>query len=140
MRASTRGGIIAASIALAVLAFVLLKPDDEPSRPAATTDTRATAARATPTPTPGSEVTTIRFRAGKPVGGVKKITVRNGETVRFVAGADVTDEVHLHGYDISRPVAPGKDARFRFTAKLEGIFEVELEERGAPIASLEVRP
>ena len=144
MTSGRRMAIIAGSLIVAVAAFVLFKPNDEnepatqrtaaAGSDAAKTDT--TAAQPAPTPKP----TRIRFRAGELVGGVKKITVRKGETVRFVASSDVADQVHLHGYDIARPVGPGRDARFRFTAKIEGVFEAELEQRAIPIATLEVRP
>jgi len=40
----------------------------------------------------------------------------------------------------SRPVGPGKRARFVFEARLEGIFELELEHAGVvPVALAEVR-
>jgi hypothetical protein len=48
--------------------------------------------------------------------------------------------VHLHGYDIERPVGPGEPATLRFRADLEGIFEMELHGSGTQIAELEVRP
>ena len=58
----------------------------------------------------------------------------------LVVRLDVADEVHLHGHDLSRPVAAGGSARIAFRATLPGRFEVELEERGAQIAELTVRP
>lgn len=149
MTRATRFAIIVGAVVVAAAAFVLLRPDDEEPASQQTTAQVPTEAEAetapaadpqAPEPKPRPQITTIRFRAGKPVGGVTKITARKGDTVRFVASSDVADEVHLHGYDISRDVAPGKDARFRFAAKIEGIFGVELEEQGVPIASLEVRP
>ena len=48
--------------------------------------------------------------------------------------------MHLHGYDIMRDVAAGGTARIRFKATLPGRFEVELEDRGVPIADLTVQP
>jgi hypothetical protein len=59
------------------------------------------------------------------VGGTKDVEVEAGETVRIVVSADAPDEIHLHGYDITRDAAPGRPARFRFDANLEGIFEME---------------
>ena len=38
---------------------------------------------------------------------------------------DAPDDIHLHGYDIEKKVAPGQPARFRFKANLEGEFEIE---------------
>ena len=50
----------------------------------------------------------------------------------------VGDEVHVHGYDLSRDVAPGAPARIAFPATIPGRFEIELEDRGVQIAELTV--
>ena len=50
------------------------------------------------------------------------------------------DEAHLHGYDVSGPVAPGKTSRLAFSADVPGRFELELEQRGVVLAEIEVRP
>ena len=39
--------------------------------------------------------------------------------------SDAEHEIHLHGYDIARDAAPGKPARYRFKADVEGVFEIE---------------
>lgn len=143
-----RLGIVVGAVIIAVAAFILFKPNDDDDKQTArdsrqTTEpspatSRTEAAKPVPPPRPKAERLVVR--SGEPVGGVRKITTRKGEVVRLTASSDVADEVHLHGYDISRPVAPGRDARFRFEATIEGIFEIELEERGVEIARLEVRP
>lgn len=61
-------------------------------------------------------------------------------TARFRVRSSKADEVHVHGYDLSEPVAPGKTNSFDFKANTEGIFEIELESSGAEIASLKVEP
>jgi hypothetical protein len=93
-------------------------------------------------PKPEPQVTTVRIviRGGKVVGGLKRATLEQGEKVAIVVGSDVTDEVHLHGYNKLADVAPGKPARLVFVASIPGRFEVELEDRGLQIADLEVRP
>jgi hypothetical protein len=48
--------------------------------------------------------------------------------------------VHVHGYDLFRDVAPGRPARFSFPARVDGVFEIELEDRAEQIISLRVRP
>ena len=80
------------------------------------------------------------MRGGEPVGGVQTIKVKGGDVARIVVVSDVADEVHLHGYDRSVDVAPGKPGRLRFRADAEGVFEIELEERALKIANLEVGP
>jgi hypothetical protein len=95
-----------------------------------------------PPPPPTPQVTTVRIvvRGGRVVGGPERAMVEQGEKVAIVVGSDVADEVHLHGYDKSTDVAPGKQARLVFVASIPGRFEVELEDRGLQIADLEVRP
>jgi FtsP/CotA-like multicopper oxidase with cupredoxin domain len=96
----------------------------------------ATAEAAPPPP----ETARIRVRGGAPTGGVEQVRVRRGDRVRLTITADQVDEVHLHGYDIERPVGPGRPARLRFTADAEGLFELELHGTHTQIATLEVRP
>lgn len=142
----------AAAAAIVVIAFVALRPGDSddnataPTTPAppetiaAPTPVVTTAEPAPPPPAPRPSYVQIRAKGSQPVGGIKKLTVRKGDTVRFEVRSDQADEGHLHGYDISKPVGPGKRARYMFNAKLEGIFELELENAGVPIAELQVNP
>jgi len=97
-----------------------------------------TPTQSTPPPEPAFE--TIVVRDGKPVGGVQELEYGSGERVRFRVRSDVADEVHVHGYDLSEDVAAGGSVSFSFPADIEGIFEVELEERGEQIAELRVNP
>ena len=46
------------------------------------------------------------MKGGKPVGGIKTITVNKGDQVRFVVNSDVGDEIHVHGYDFRRTSRP----------------------------------
>jgi hypothetical protein len=77
---------------------------------------------------------------GAPKGGIVREKVSKGDRVALVVTSDVADEIHLHGYDISRAVGAGGTARIVFTATIPGRFEVELEERGVQIADLTVNP
>ena len=77
---------------------------------------------------------------GAPEGGIVRTKIDQGNRVLLVVRSDAADEVHLHGYDISRDVAAGGTVRIRFRAKVPGRFEVELEERGVQIAELTVNP
>ena len=56
---------------------------------------------------------------------MQKIETKAGNTVRFVVISDAADDIHLHGYDIEKEASPGKPARFRVKADLEGVFEIE---------------
>jgi len=105
------------------------------------TDTTQTTTHTETTP-PVEEPTVVRIVVvnGAPKGGIVRESVRKGDRVVLVVKSDVSDEVHLHGYDVSRDVASGATVRLPFTAKLPGRFEVELEQRGVQIAEITVNP
>jgi heme/copper-type cytochrome/quinol oxidase subunit 2 len=85
-------------------------------------------------------VPTIVVRHGKPVGGVRELIYKEGDRVRFKVESDVSDEVHVHGYDIMKDVKAGGSVSFDFPATIEGIFEAELEGRKEQILELTVNP
>jgi FtsP/CotA-like multicopper oxidase with cupredoxin domain len=150
--------LVVAAVAVAVLAFVIAQPggdDDEGGETAVTTpvQTETEAPSATtpeetaeePPPPPEPEVTRIRMRDGSVVGGAKDIEVTRGDVVRIVVTSNAPDEIHLHGYDITRTPGPGQPARFQFTADAEGAFEIEshvAEDAGLDplVATLVVEP
>ncbi len=74
------------------------------------------------------------------MGGPRRIRVRHGDTVRVEVTADVSDEVHVHGYDIEEEVGPEEPARISFYADLTGRFDIEDHETEAVIGTLVVRP
>jgi hypothetical protein len=85
-------------------------------------------------------VTTIAIKNGKPAGGIAQLTYNKGEEVRFKVDSDVSDEVHMHGYDIMKDVKAGGSVSFDFPATIEGVFEAELEGRKEQILELTVNP
>ena len=154
MSKQQRLGLVALAIVVAVVGFIIARPegDDEPAEQATTAQTETTTTQAgseqaeapaqtvTTPAEPKPEVTRVRVRGGRPVGGAKEITVEKGETVRFDVVSDAADEVHVHGYDLLKEVGPGRVARFRFKADIEGVFEVELHHTETPIVELRVEP
>jgi FtsP/CotA-like multicopper oxidase with cupredoxin domain len=147
MSSGARIGLVLGTVVAIVLAFVLLSPGGDDSKTASTVPT-TTASTATTTPGTGGTpataqpaFTTIRVGNGKPVGGVKTITVNKGDRVRIeVRSPDTSDEIHLHGYDLKRDLKAGGRVRFSFDANVEGIFEIELESAGTQIGKLVVEP
>jgi hypothetical protein len=142
--------VVAAAVVLAVGAFFVARSlggdDDAPERVSGSTsaDTTTDGPSATRTATtenrPGGGVrATLRIRGGQPVGGVKRIVAKSGDPVRIVVTSDRGGEIHLHGYDIEKEVAAGKPVVFAFTAKLEGVFDIELHPE-TKLASLAVEP
>jgi len=77
--------------------------------------------------------------AGDTVAGPERIDVALGESIVIVVTADVADEVHLHGYDLTAEVTPDTPARLEVLASIPGIFEIELEDANVPLTELEVR-
>lgn len=130
---------------VAGLALASCGGDDEQSATATLVTTQTITQPATETQTETTEpdqptVVRVRVRGGVPVGGIVRATVGKGDQVVLIVTSNVADEVHIHGYDLSRDVAPGQPARIVFRATIPGRFEVELEERQVPIAELTVEP
>jgi hypothetical protein len=74
------------------------------------------------------------------VSGPERIQLEQGQQLMLVVESDVADEVHVHGYDLLRSVAPGQPARIDFRAETTGRFEVELHEQELPLTELVVSP
>jgi hypothetical protein len=85
-------------------------------------------------------VVTINVVNGRPVGGIKRPSVKKGRTVRFVIRTNAGTEVHLHGYDIEKAPKKGVPTVIQFVAKVPGRFELELHDPDALLAQLTVRP
>ena len=94
----------------------------------------------TSTTAPEPEIQTIRVVDGKPQGGVKTLSFKKDDQVRFKVQSDTADEIHVHGYDLKKDVQAGGSVQFSFKGDIEGRFEVELENAGVQIANLEVTP
>jgi FtsP/CotA-like multicopper oxidase with cupredoxin domain len=126
-----RIGLLVAAVVVAAVAIVVAVAsggDDSGDQAAETTQTTGQGQSQTGTEQPTESTPTvhrIQIRDGKVVGGTAAIKVTKGDKVTIVVSANAPDDVHLHGYDIEKPVEPGKPATFRFTADIEGIFEIE---------------
>jgi len=144
-----RWAILAASVVVLVVLFILLRPEDAsdgasptPSSPTVTeTPSPSDSPSPTPSESPAPERTVIEvtYRDGA-VQGPTSFTVTQGERVRLLVHADVSDEVHFHGYDLSADVTPQAAARIDFVANAAGRYEVELEGVGEPLFELEIVP
>ena len=77
---------------------------------------------------------------GRPIGGIKRPSVKKGRLVRFVIRTNAGTEVHLHGYEIEKTPKKGVPTVIQFVAKLPGRFELELHHPDALLAQLTVRP
>lgn len=134
MTGGRRLALLAAVLAIAVAGFIIAKPDSASKKqgsPPPATQAWGSGAAAIPS---------IVIKNGKPVGGVRSLKYAKGDPVDFKVTSDVADEVHVHGYDLMKDVAPGRPVTFRFKAAIDGEFEAELEHRKEQIIALEVTP
>ena len=152
MSKAARWSLVALALVVAIVAFVIAQPgEDDGGEPgnagettAAETSPTATAPSAPEPPPDGPDATVVTL-TDYAVAEVKDIEVEKGDSVRLVFKSNVPDDIHIHGYDLEKSVAPGKPARFSFPATIEGIFEIESHEaehagKDALIARLVVEP
>jgi hypothetical protein len=121
MQTDLRSARIALSVATALATLFLLAPG---------------AAVAAPAPT----VVKIVVVKGRPVGGVKRPTVKKGAVVRIIVTSDAGKELHLHGYDVEKAMRPGTPTVIRIVATIPGRFELEMHSPDSLLAQLTVRP
>jgi hypothetical protein len=130
------------AVAAVVVLFVVLSGGNDSNK---NNNTSGTGGISATTPSTGTTVKAQPFQVvvvqgGKPVGGIKKLEYSKGDQVRFRVKSDVADEIHVHGYDFHKDVPAGGAVSFSFPAKIEGVFVIELENRGEQIAELRVTP
>lgn len=129
---TVRAGVGVAIVAAAVVLFLVLKGGGDSND---SSQTAGGTGKAGP-----KSIPTIVVKNGKPVGGIRELDYTKGDQVRFRVRSDVSDEVHVHGYDLIKDVAPGHPVSFDFPADLEGVFEAEIESRKEQIIELRVHP
>ena len=132
-----RLALLAAAAAVIVLAVIVIGPGDDAE------DTTTTAASLPTAQTATTTATTTAAPAAPTLlkaGSVKTLTVTKGDTVRFRVVHPTAEEVHVHGYDFKFDLEPGVTKTISFPARIEGQFEIELEQSGTPLAKLVVNP
>ena len=138
--------ILLVAVATGALAVAGCGGDADTAAPETTVT--ETAVETTPAPPP-PETTTAKPKPrtivlvvdqGRPRGGIKRPELEKGEKVVLVVRADAGESVHIHGYDVEKPVTPGKPVRIPLTATIPGRFEVELHHPDSLLAVLQVQP
>jgi plastocyanin len=125
MSRNQRIGLLLAAVVVAVVTIVIAAAGGGDDDDQATQTTRTSNEQPHETLPTKAKFERIQIKGGEPVGGPADIKVKKGDKVRIVVSADAHDDIHLHGYDIEKPVEPGQPAQFNFTANIEGIFEIE---------------
>jgi len=134
-----RVALLAVAALIAVVAFVALRPSkkDTDQTGAGTTSPSSQPTQSTPgAQAPQRKPLPPLLKAGEE----RTLSFTKGETVRFRVRHSTSEEVHVHGYDISRELPAGRTTTVKFKADIEGIFEIELERSGTPLGKLEVEP
>jgi hypothetical protein len=85
------------------------------------------------------KIISVRISGGKVSGVPERVEVDRGSGVRIEVTSDRRDEVHVHGYDKTVELAPGKPGAVQFVANVPGVFEVETHESGLLLFQLVVR-
>jgi hypothetical protein len=138
---AARIGMLIAVVAAAVVLFVVLSGGDDDNGDDATVATIGTATGTTSVPEPPEA---INVRDGEVVGGVRTLTYSRGEEVKLLVYLDrPEEEIHVHGYEITKPAPARGSVRLSFRADIDGLFEVELHRADgteAQIAELRVNP
>ena len=108
--------------------------------PAAATPPSSSARSADPTApgTPADRRIEVTVTGGRVSGDTGRVPVATGEQVTLVVTGDVADEIHLHGYDLSAALSPGRPAELVVDATIPGVFEVELHDAGTVLLTLQI--
>jgi len=136
-------GVSFAVLVLAAAGCASPQPEPGPTADATTPGTPGSPQSPTPDGQPSPRRDMVVVEATISGGAVQtdgdRVEVGLGETVRLVVLSDANDELHVHGYELKRPVAAGKELTLEFVADIPGVFEVELEQAGLPLFELRVR-
>jgi len=155
MRFSRTGGLTVAL--LVAMALSGCGSDDTPTAgsntpspstaatPTAPSSTPSTQPSPSPTPTATTPASTadvavnVTIAGGKvSAGGHAVVKAKRGQTIRINGVSDVAESLHVHGYDKTLELKPGKQASVEFLADTKGIFEVETHESGKLVFKLQV--
>lgn len=79
-------------------------------------------------------------RDGHRVSGPELITASAGETLRLRVRSNRADELHIHGYEVSRDLPADHLVVVELPLALSGRFDIELHGAHQVLAVLEVQP
>lgn len=88
---------------------------------------------------PGERHAEIVVKAGRVTPPPGWLEVAEGGSVSLTVTSDVSDTLHVHGYDVTAALPPDRPVTVRFTADTAGVFEVETHESGLVLIQVAVR-
>ena len=127
---TSRTRVLSAALALLVFAAVGCASSDPELAPPPDEE---------PSAQPGVLIIDATISGGEVRTANERVEVALGETVRLVILSDSNDELHVHGYDLKRPLTAGDELTLEFVADIPGVFEVELEDTGLNLFELRVQ-
>jgi heme/copper-type cytochrome/quinol oxidase subunit 2 len=133
------GAVLAVCVGLAACAGT--DPDEAASgtsSSAASSPASSGASSSSAPATASGQTVEVGFSGGQVTGG-GRIPVHLGTAVTLQVTSDVADEVHVHGYDLMADVSPDAPATITLDATVPGVFEVELEDLGRELLTLQVQ-
>ena len=89
---------------------------------------------------PKTAKVTLDVKNAKPVGGIKKIELKQGGTLYLTVNSDTADEIHVHATDQHQGVAKGGTITLAIKPPVAGNSEIELEKHNQQLVSLTVEP
>ncbi|MEE9582863.1 MAG: hypothetical protein V3W36_07990 [Acidimicrobiia bacterium] len=123
-------------------------PPTTPPQPATTTTTTSPPETTSPTSSPPAIDPVIQIAVTIAAGEVSvlvngevvdgRVAVDLGSELRIEVIADVVDEVHAHGYDVTATVDPAEAAILEMSVNIPGVFDIELEDAHLLLLQLEV--
>src|SRR3954464_14531523 len=122
MSTGQRLGILGAIIVIAIVAVILLSGGSSDNGAQTTADV------------------TVDVKNAKPVGGVKKIKLKQGGTLTLTVNSDTADEIHVHATDQHEDVKAGGTIKMTIKPTGTGNSEIELENHKEQIAELTIEP
>jgi hypothetical protein len=114
-------------------------PASSSSSAASSSSTGSTSATSASATAPEGQRIEVTVTGGRASGDTGRVPVAVGEQVTLAITSDVTDEVHVHGYDLTADLTPGEPAELSFAATIPGVFEVELHDAGTVLLSLQIQ-
>jgi len=111
-----------------------------PTGPSSTPSTQPSPSATPTTPASTADVAVnVTIAGGKiSAGGHTVVKAKRGQMVQINGVSDVAESLHVHGYDKTLELKPGKQASLEFKADTKGIFEVETHESGKLVFKLQV--
>ena len=122
MSTAQRLGILGAVIVLAIIGIVIASGSSGSNGAPTTADV------------------TIQVKNAKPVGGVKKIKLKQGGTLTLTVKSDVADEIHVHATDQHEDIKKGGTVTLTIKPTGTGNSEIELENHKQQLAELTIEP